>query len=840
MQLPTAGHDKTNLALPRLPHGYIPRPRLLTYLKQAQDADLTVVSGPAGSGKTTLLSAWAREVEAHDKSRLVRWVNLEPDTTAATDLWSRLHGALIPGPMPTAPGPSALAAAFNQQDRSACILIDEGQSLDHAEVADLARFAALLHQVQIVLATRRSAHQNSPVTTQFRIAQLRGEELAFTIEELAELARVSKHPQPPTELYEVCGGHPLLSRALISHASESGEIDQYKAADSWARSLVDADDLEAAELVATLPATTGAVAVSITSRTDAPVLLESWASAGLGARRPDGAFEFHPVIANSMKRAAQSDLDATRRSMAQEIATESYTQDVRFAPVVLSMLAETGRTRKLWPHVAANLHALTAAPETLTSALDTVGTQAEVTDGTLVAIRVLAQESATATSPAAISSLDLQDRISAALDELRQRPPANTEEEDVLWGLATFVLLQAAQQYEAARQVALSWLELIKRLPPSARTKLSSTIHTGLLRLSSTFTLTTDMDQAIRALDLINPGNGTLYNHCRTQRAFIHAMQGDVVEADRLISAPAQEMPRPSDHRSTAWIARGAITRAAVLVEQGHPLAARAMLADLIPRLDDTNDWPYALIVLSRTYVPDDPATGFEQIDTILRRHTSRPVPPGLQDLLDSAVGDLALLAGDTNRARNLTETRTDQNIALHLTAARLALITNDPGVMIDLNRLVQQPRLWPRLRAQALFLMAIHLNRAGDTEEASQAVRRALAISHQCGIGLILGLLPLSELEQLAHSAGVSLPENAPPPNPLADPLSAVRLTGREQALLQRLATPSLLREIAESEFVSINTIRSQSGSLYRKLGVTSRRQAVSKAYRRGLIPPQ
>ena len=66
----------------------------------------------------------------------------------------------------------------------------------------------------------------------------------------------------------------------------------------------------------------------------------------------------------------------------------------------------------------------------------------------------------------------------------------------------------------------------------------------------------------------------------------------------------------------------------------------------------------------------------------------------------------------------------------------------------------------------------------------------------------------------------------------------AAVLLSEREMAVLALL--PSLLsaREIADEFTVSVNTVKSHIRSIYAKLGVSSRREAVLHAHDRGLLP--
>jgi LuxR family maltose regulon positive regulatory protein len=64
----------------------------------------------------------------------------------------------------------------------------------------------------------------------------------------------------------------------------------------------------------------------------------------------------------------------------------------------------------------------------------------------------------------------------------------------------------------------------------------------------------------------------------------------------------------------------------------------------------------------------------------------------------------------------------------------------------------------------------------------------------------------------------------------------SAAGLTPAELRLLPLLATHLSFREIAEQLFVSRNTIKTQAISVYRKLGVSSRSEAIAEAHRLGL----
>ena len=63
------------------------------------------------------------------------------------------------------------------------------------------------------------------------------------------------------------------------------------------------------------------------------------------------------------------------------------------------------------------------------------------------------------------------------------------------------------------------------------------------------------------------------------------------------------------------------------------------------------------------------------------------------------------------------------------------------------------------------------------------------------------------------------------------------VRLTERELDVLEQLATGKTTKEIAKVLFVGEETVKTHLSSVYQKLGVSDRVQAVAAALRRGLV---
>ena len=65
----------------------------------------------------------------------------------------------------------------------------------------------------------------------------------------------------------------------------------------------------------------------------------------------------------------------------------------------------------------------------------------------------------------------------------------------------------------------------------------------------------------------------------------------------------------------------------------------------------------------------------------------------------------------------------------------------------------------------------------------------------------------------------------------PVVSPVVGESLTAREREILHRLQGHQTLREIAGDLWVSYNTVKTITGSVYRKLGAHSRSQAVTIA---------
>jgi LuxR family maltose regulon positive regulatory protein len=157
-----------------------------------------------------------------------------------------------------------------------------------------------------------------------------------------------------------------------------------------------------------------------------------------------------------------------------------------------------------------------------------------------------------------------------------------------------------------------------------------------------------------------------------------------------------------------------------------------------------------------------------------------------------------------------------------------------DPGVALH-----------PTRRLHAWLVAAVARHSLGHTRDAAEAVERALEVAaperyrrpFADGGGAVRRLLqrhaslPTAYAPVVAELIDALERVSAPPPG-LLEPLSE-----RERAVLRLL--PALLSnpEIASELFVSVNTVKTHIKTIYRKLDVTSRRDAVVRARELRLI---
>ncbi|WP_262849589.1 LuxR C-terminal-related transcriptional regulator [Mumia quercus] len=228
------------------------------------------------------------------------------------------------------------------------------------------------------------------------------------------------------------------------------------------------------------------------------------------------------------------------------------------------------------------------------------------------------------------------------------------------------------------------------------------------------------------------------------------------------------------------------------------------------------------------------------------RARRAHGLEPGsfAEALLVSLEVDLLLSLRATSRAGALLATVTSEQPLVDLARARLALAIGDHAAA----QRVAGGRRWDescsrRVRADLKLTYAAALLADGRTAVAVPELTRLLTLADS-GVYRPFALVPrdlLVEAADVVPAMGrvIDVLDASGIGDVLPRQVEFVELTPREEVVLAALATDRSLEEIARTLYVSVNTVKTQTRSLYRKLGVRSREEAVQSAAVRGMLPP-
>ncbi|HYP46226.1 MAG TPA: LuxR C-terminal-related transcriptional regulator [Propionibacteriaceae bacterium] len=166
----------------------------------------------------------------------------------------------------------------------------------------------------------------------------------------------------------------------------------------------------------------------------------------------------------------------------------------------------------------------------------------------------------------------------------------------------------------------------------------------------------------------------------------------------------------------------------------------------------------------------------------------------------------------------------------LRLAEARLLSASDSDRAMSALVRAVDLAEVWgwPTLVVAALSQLAAAQWAAGDRAVARLTLKRAkdAVATGEARPGAV------QRLEALEARIGRGATTEAHARGALAE-----ELTDRELSILRALRGPLSAREIGSEMYLSVNTVKGYTKSLYRKLGVVARADAVRRGHELGLI---
>lgn len=286
-----------------------------------------------------------------------------------------------------------------------------------------------------------------------------------------------------------------------------------------------------------------------------------------------------------------------------------------------------------------------------------------------------------------------------------------------------------------------------------------------------------------------------------------------------------------------------AAARAQLTAADGDLAAARGVLTRLRYRCMHRTDQGRLPRTAQGAGLAGDPRPG--QITTAM-----------LDEFLAPLEADIATRDGDLGGAR-LVLTQAEQAgepaSCTRLAQARLLLAQGDgqAAVAAVAPVLADTPEITLYDRISALVTAAIAARRLGRADQAADWITLAVTLAEPHGIyrpfldggGAARSALTVL-IRPASHAAAFTARilqrfEVAPGPGGTSTRtgVSAVALTSSELAVLRFLPSHMTNQEIAEALFLSINTVKTHLRSVYRKLGVSTRRQAIACGGKLGLL---
>ena len=856
----------SKIVVPELPVEFTPRPLLRQLLDQATAAQVVLVSAPAGSGKTLLLADWVRGGEGPETA----WVSLDADDNDPQRLWWAVLTALYALPSTSSLARSAKAGAHPPEgdlveavtdvldalDPPVRLVLDDVHELTGRDVLrDLARLIRSRPAgLRLVLTSRADPPISVPrLRLEGRVHELRADQLRFTLDDTAALLETSGLALTNAQVAVLhartegwAAGLRLAALALrrtddpvafLTHFSG----DERSVADYLTGEILDAlppdtqDLLRVVSVCSPLPA---ALAAELSARADAERLLDELRrDTALVERATPGTYRIHPLLRSYLVADLARQRPETYRQMQ---ATAARWWSARGEPVHALRHAERAGDGEL---IAQLVHrsgvALLLGGEIgpLRRALAAVGAGARTADPWLALI-------------AAITHLDAR-ALPAAAAELQNARRAWPETPG-----AGLDALRASAELLATGQGLPGWSSVA--LPdetPHGQPEMTALLHAS--RGAAEFSNPDGADVARarieleRALELARSHDlGYLEVQSLWMLATLAAMRGDYrgmsATAEQAVAAAARRGRHPS-----AWSAGPMGMLAYADLMRGDPAAAAARSEEALGTWDPLPpESAYTLHAVHGAALADQgqrPA-GLAEMRSARAEAADTQAPPPMLAALAVLEHRVALLSGNLDAAADVAgwlDARigeTGETLLLRAWSEAAAGRHEAARTTIAPVHAPDVPILLPHTVVEAHLLDAEAALQTDDRVAGRAALEAALAAAEAVGVVRPFALAGPCTQELLnARATGNRRRQFAAQvagarAAVVADP--AVPLSERELAVLELL--PSLLnaREIADEFTVSVNTVKSHIRSIYAKLGVSSRREAVAVAHDRGLLP--
>ncbi|MDI6024374.1 LuxR C-terminal-related transcriptional regulator [Leucobacter sp. UT-8R-CII-1-4] len=793
---------------PRVSANAFARPRLFARLDGWPD--ITLVTGPIGSGKTTLLAAWM-----HLQKKPGFWArpNYRGDLPLSEIANFAAHG-------------------------SGVLVIDNAEQIATRQFAELGAIIDQHSALQIALASR-TAQTAVEIASRCEagIKLITGSDLQFTVEELSDaephLSEEARH-----ELIRSTGGLAVAVSAGLEDLHSDTSIAKERLRNKLRSELITRLlDYQAAVKISVVPKVDRAVLRSWGIREN---LLDHLHTIGMGSWERDW-FVMQPFIRGVIHEDAELQLADSERSelVALAIRSSYLERDEQLALQVAIQGAD---------YELANEIVLFRMVEFLEHREDTLRIVSAVPasklrgQSALTILLILLNNSHPDTRPRALQLM--------ARESLMQRvqPGRGSHCERVVYRafeaaamrLAPFkvdALNSVRRAYSDFSSLSESDFEALGRLGPMIYVHLGiSAFYLRDVKLArSCFELADAEHMSAGRKDRVDP---------LSMRAGLAALNGEVPLARRLLDAASTaEWPE-------GWLDTNAadfyyLAQAILAIEDGdHEAASRWLLAR--PHfLETTEHWRlYALVASRRDNLADDADLGLVRLRQLREQRGTEAGTPLDRSFLDAAEAELLLAQGKFDQARKIAARSAKNGSIARSVLARIELALDRPAAAAIQAQRVVEASSAPRHIVEAELVLIGAALRSGERVEALASAQRVVELLRISTLQAPLRTVPPqdratmvallreaglsdSALSLVAISAAHRTGAEMPPP----------KLTPRESTVLQLLESTGSTDEIAATLFISRNTVKTQLRSVYRKLDVSSREAALTKAALHGLF---
>ena len=851
--------------VPRIPRLLVERPRILSLMPGNEPRPLTVIRAPAGMGKSTLLAQWASSGPGDYD---VVWVALSDSAAGRFAFWRAVLDRLLESGLATNSAaladiaPATLGSRTLQESlrrglssipRAVTLVLDDYHVVRDSQVNDdLVWLLTHVPGLSVVIGTRDTTTLSSTLTRSvLDVTVIEAEALALSHEEMEELAEsIGLSADDGHTLYAATRGWPMLVRAaLLDHdASIAPARSQGHglggAVARIAADVVSGDDEGSGFILRTSLAGTLTLDLATTlSGTDpetAGTLLARLESQGIGTFAVEGGqevFRYHPLLREEFEQQSVSQLSAEMPVLRRAIATWSSDHGYPFEAFKQAALAQD------WV-LLDSIRSRHGGVLTMTHPLGYRELLAAIPDDVLVRYPGL-QLSKSLLSARTDRRLPVTVRhIGAALASMaaaRKARGAHASPLGRIWDLGVVMILQRLGGHDqAAIAAAVEVAKSLDALSPSDSDSAASYLALAHSHIALTYLHAGHYSRALHHAELDLEAADRYDNqweaaHALSIGAWILATQGDIVRAEQWLER-ARATTRPDGWQGT-YIGTGyRLAEAIVALERFDADTADLHLRALDSHAPTIEHWPFLAHIASHIALTRGTARdGARALAATVAARRRRSMFGHLSAIVASARATLDSSLGNTRAARAIDNADTSDPLA-RVAMARVALVDGRFERALALAQPAPDAAWSPRITAEALLIRALAANALGVREASAEALNDAEALMRRTGLRQPLMLVPRSQLSAAieATGSGISLVDI---PDRFAVSRSVAALTRRELVVLQELASSGNLDVIASALVVSRNTVKGQISSLYRKLGVRNRAEAIVVATELGLI---